>query len=85
MEIMNEKKECSTGCCYGMNSKCEVLEIKSCGCQVHQKSIYFSGSGYMPENPHTILCKIHKPAPIKRGDGWCGRCQSYCFGDCRAN
>ena len=23
--------------------------------------------------------------PIKRGPGWCDKCQSYCWGDCEAN
>ena len=24
-------------------------------------------------------------ANIPRGDGWCDRCSSYCYGDCQAN
>jgi hypothetical protein len=23
--------------------------------------------------------------PAQRGEGWCDKCQSYCYGDCEAN
>ena len=26
----------------------------------------------------------HNPVIIKRNDGWCEKCQSYCYGDCEA-
>jgi hypothetical protein len=86
---MNQKtgdkkiKECLEGCAYSMNSKCEVLSVDPCGCETHQKSVYFSDFGYRPDKPVKILCRTHQPTKLKRGVGWCNRCGSYCYGDCR--
>lgn len=85
MKTEIEGKKCVAGCCYGMNSKCEILEIKNCGCEIHQKSFYSSAAGYESSAPHPILCKAHRPdrpIPAKMGAGYCLSCESHCLGDC---
>ena len=79
-----ELKRCDRGCRRGMNSKCDILEIKACGCEIHQKSFYSEGR-YSPEQEkREFFCKLHSPKKeiILRGDGWCNSCESYCFDDC---